>query len=432
MLRIKPHQVTVAVIFLLIVGGYLVMAMRFPIAYIWATYEDSFGEWGQFYFFATAFILSVWLAAVRSSHRLFFAILAIACFYVTMEEISWGQRVFGIRSSDFFKKYNLQGETNLHNMLVGPVSTGLRSAIEYGVAAALAAYGLLFPILLRLRWSVAVWFDEHGIASPPFYLSPFFVLAAYLELGPVSFNEAEVAEVLVSFALAALALHYLFFHRLSIHPSGDGLWGSYASDRLALRICGVATVVVVLSVGTTLLIYSSNEGRERITNRIENGLEKFAGRYARYGQWQVAADLYERIRAKKPRSTANLRKLANAHRELGDMETYELHVNRALEIDMRRLEKEPWRASTRRSLARTHELMGNDAEARVRLDQALEIGLKRISEHPDSANAAYSLGRTYEQMESDAESLEQFERALELKPTSKRFRKAYLRVKSNL
>jgi len=32
------------------------------------------------------------------------------------EEISWGQRIFNIQSNDFFKKYNVQGETTLHNL----------------------------------------------------------------------------------------------------------------------------------------------------------------------------------------------------------------------------------------------------------------------------------------------------------------------------
>ena len=34
------------------------------------------------------------------------------------EEISWGQRIFNIESSDFFKANNGQGETNIHNLVV--------------------------------------------------------------------------------------------------------------------------------------------------------------------------------------------------------------------------------------------------------------------------------------------------------------------------
>ncbi len=35
------------------------------------------------------------------------------------EEISWGQRIFGIESGEFFLENNFQGETNFHNLVVG-------------------------------------------------------------------------------------------------------------------------------------------------------------------------------------------------------------------------------------------------------------------------------------------------------------------------
>lgn len=46
------------------------------------------------------------------------AALAILFFFAAGDEISWGQRIFGIESSDFFLQHNKQGETNLHNLVV--------------------------------------------------------------------------------------------------------------------------------------------------------------------------------------------------------------------------------------------------------------------------------------------------------------------------
>jgi hypothetical protein len=45
--------------------------------------------------------------------------LTILFFFAAGEEISWGQRIFGIQSSEFFLEHNKQAETNLHNMIVG-------------------------------------------------------------------------------------------------------------------------------------------------------------------------------------------------------------------------------------------------------------------------------------------------------------------------
>ncbi|MGQ7871430.1 hypothetical protein [Sunxiuqinia sp. sy24] len=45
--------------------------------------------------------------------------MAFLFFFAAGEEISWGQRIFGIESSEFFLEHNKQAETNLHNLIVG-------------------------------------------------------------------------------------------------------------------------------------------------------------------------------------------------------------------------------------------------------------------------------------------------------------------------
>jgi len=46
-------------------------------------------------------------------------VLAVFFFFAAGEEISWGQRIFHIQSGEFFLEHNAQGETNLHNLVVG-------------------------------------------------------------------------------------------------------------------------------------------------------------------------------------------------------------------------------------------------------------------------------------------------------------------------
>lgn len=45
-------------------------------------------------------------------------LLALLFFFAAGDEISWGQRIFGIQSSEFFQSHNLQQETNIHNLVV--------------------------------------------------------------------------------------------------------------------------------------------------------------------------------------------------------------------------------------------------------------------------------------------------------------------------
>ncbi len=49
------------------------------------------------------------------------AFLALAFFFAAGEELSWGQRIFNIEPGEFFQQNNLQGETNLHNLMIGSV-----------------------------------------------------------------------------------------------------------------------------------------------------------------------------------------------------------------------------------------------------------------------------------------------------------------------
>lgn len=423
--RAKPHQVLAHGLCALVLCTYLFLAVRYPVAYIWATYEDLVGEWIQFWSLFAAFVLSAKLALGPGRFRLIFGMLTLSCLYVAMEEISWGQRLFGFASPAFFKAHNLQGETNLHNFLTGPYSTALKAGITYVLAAGLAAYGALYPIALRLRWRPAVRLDARGLPAPPLYLSAFFVGGAVLETSPFGFNEAEVAEILVGLALTLTTVHYLFCRGRGCEPHAGGDWPAGASGALTRRMATAVGVVLVLSVAMTAAVYSSESGRKRILKRIDNGVEKFAGRYMRHKHWDVAIDLYERVLKKKPTSISTRRSLADCYLNAGDPARHDAYLKEALAIDLKRYRKDPQRASVNRSLVRTYRMLGELAKADEHLKLALQIGLKRIAEHPDSANAAYSLGKTYTLTGRHAEAFEQYARACKLKPSSKKFRKAY-------
>ncbi len=65
----KFDHLLVYILFTVIVCLYLIMVIRFPIAYICATYEDLFGEWMQFWLFVGALIFSALLALSKSCYR---------------------------------------------------------------------------------------------------------------------------------------------------------------------------------------------------------------------------------------------------------------------------------------------------------------------------------------------------------------------------
>ncbi len=85
----KAHHLFTYALITAILVAYFVMAAWFPMAFIYATYEDLYGEWAQTFVFALSFLLAIRIALSDSRYRWFFAVLAGACFSTVMEEISW-------------------------------------------------------------------------------------------------------------------------------------------------------------------------------------------------------------------------------------------------------------------------------------------------------------------------------------------------------
>ncbi|XHP74718.1 hypothetical protein KCTC52924_02480 [Arenibacter antarcticus] len=71
------------------------------------------------------------------------------------EEISWGQRIFEVASSDFFLENNAQGETNLHNLVVGEKKIN-KLIFSQLLFAVMFLYLIVSPILYRKQ----TWFKN--------------------------------------------------------------------------------------------------------------------------------------------------------------------------------------------------------------------------------------------------------------------------------
>jgi hypothetical protein len=76
--------------------------------------------------------------------------IIVLMFFGAGEEISWGQRIFGIETNEFFAQHNRQEEMNLHNLSVGGVNI---NKLIFGkmLVLFLIAYYLVLPWLYRRR-----------------------------------------------------------------------------------------------------------------------------------------------------------------------------------------------------------------------------------------------------------------------------------------
>ena len=147
------------------------------------------------------------LRSVRSP--LFLAcVLGLAAVFVfgAGEELSWGQRILGIESSDFFKTHNAQAETNLHNLVVGGVKI---NKLVFGTLLALVIVGyvVVLPLLYRKVERVRALTDALAVPVPRLvhlivYLSAFAIVA-----GIPSKRHGELLELAGCFLFLLIVLY---------------------------------------------------------------------------------------------------------------------------------------------------------------------------------------------------------------------------------
>lgn len=402
---------------LFVVLFYLIVAVYFPQLYIFSTYEDLYGEWGQTYFFLATFVLSFLNAThvATGRYRLFFALLAFAAFYTFMEEISWGQRLIGFDTPDFFAEHSYQDEANLHNLLTGPVKSWTKTTLTYLLSLGMLGYGVLFPVLLKRQWSLAVWIDQHGIPAPPLGLMPVFLFAAICEIEFFSFNEAEVAELLVAMAMSFTALSFW----LERHPQ----WQVHG-----LIFCIAMTLSVVLVAYATTYTLINNPAQERkISNRLANGYKKFAKRYKRYDHYQAIIKvllLYDQL---KPENTVILRRLSKNYLLLDDQQNADQFLERAIQIALERVEDNPDNIPALVSLAKSYHQARRPEKVSLYAQQAYEVASQKIKapKKKKRASGYYWLAKASEQLNKQPEALKYYRKAHKLLPKKKRYKRAY-------
>ena len=94
--------------------------------------------------------------------------LGLFLFFAAGEEISWGQRILGIKSPEYFQNNNTQHETNLHNLVVGGIKIN-KLVFSLILIILLAAYLTIVPLLYKKSYVVKESFDASAFPVPQLY-----------------------------------------------------------------------------------------------------------------------------------------------------------------------------------------------------------------------------------------------------------------------
>ncbi len=103
-------------------------------------------------------------------------LMGLAFVFGVGEEISWGQRILNIESSEFFMKHNVQREINIHNLIVNGRKI---NKIIFGtfLGVCIGAYFLILPILYRKIGGIKHLVNRFAIPIPRvFHIISYIIL----------------------------------------------------------------------------------------------------------------------------------------------------------------------------------------------------------------------------------------------------------------
>jgi hypothetical protein len=160
-----------------------------------------------------------------ANRNYFFLFLGLILFFFCGEEISWGQRIFGIHSTESINSVNAQGETNIHNMWIFfsfdkdlKPKTGILNWINSARLFAIFwfLYCLLIPALDTYSASLHRFFKKLSLPIIPLWIGLLFLFAhavsklagslwPYYNVQPIS----EIKEA--TFALLYVVVGVTFF-----------------------------------------------------------------------------------------------------------------------------------------------------------------------------------------------------------------------------
>lgn len=155
--------------------------------------------------------------------RVWLFIACIGCLYITGEEVSWGQHIFGWESGEFWQSVNDQQETNLHN-----TSSWLDQKPRILVEIGIIVGGLIIPALIK--WA------PHKLPKPFWIIYPnaqyavtavIFLIFKLLDRLPSIAGESPFirgSEVLELFMFYFIFIYMVDFHkRMSKEPARQNI-----------------------------------------------------------------------------------------------------------------------------------------------------------------------------------------------------------------
>ncbi|WP_111709544.1 hypothetical protein [Lutibacter citreus] len=191
----------IAYIFLLLVFGFGIYYSNTNIQFFDEVYtkEDGFVEYGTAFLLCCSSILLFYrFFKLQKYKKLLWKVgivgIAVIFMFGAGEEISWGQRIFHVESSEYFIENNAQGETNLHNMVVDGKKIN-KLIFSQLLTAVLIIYLLITPFLYRKTGIIRTLANTFAVPIVQWHHTISFLLCTGLLLFMTSNRKWELYEL---------------------------------------------------------------------------------------------------------------------------------------------------------------------------------------------------------------------------------------------
>ena len=198
---------TIVIVLIVSIGVHLYDEIYFKAVYAFedgpVEYATAFGLlFCCFAFIRNAISLkrrALTLAAICTS------VYALLFFLGTGEEISWGQRIFGWQSGEFFMENNKQFETNLHNLRVGDTNLA-KTVFGSGLTTVILLYLVVMPQLYMRVTFLRRVIDRLAIPVPGLRHTALAILASLVIAMMDHGRKWEVYELVFSLLMLSIIL----------------------------------------------------------------------------------------------------------------------------------------------------------------------------------------------------------------------------------
>jgi hypothetical protein len=178
---VRIRKIIVAIVALGMLFSYAIFVILPEETIIQSTREDGIFENCTAIFYILAALLSFVIFFIghngndfgffKTKRNVFFLFLGVVLFVIFGEEISWGQRIFGVPTPGFLEEINVQREIGFHNLRIFRGVFRANRLLQYFCFT----FAVLLPVVHATIPRLASWIRKINIPIVPISISLLFV-----------------------------------------------------------------------------------------------------------------------------------------------------------------------------------------------------------------------------------------------------------------